>query len=98
MSASTDQPRNGSSESMSDVESRIQLPITCTLEGGAAKERVRRWQAVLDGYLIGRQLADGTLTMRFRRDAVVERELSALVVAERDCCGFVDWRLDVDID
>ena len=81
---------------MSDLDGRTQLPIACTLEGGAAKERVGRWVAILDSHRTDRQLDGDTLTLRFRRDAGAVRELAELVVAERDCCGFVDWQLDVE--
>ena len=76
----------------------MQLPVACTLEDGAAKERVGRWQVILASHRIDRQLSSDTLTLRFRRDAWAEHELAELVVAERECCAFVDWRLDVDVD
>jgi hypothetical protein len=79
-------------------EQRIRLPIACTLEGGAAKERVGRWQAILSSYRIDRQLTTDTLLLRFRRDDEAERELNDLVVAERDCCSFLGWDLDRDGD
>jgi hypothetical protein len=80
------------------VDRRVQLPIACTLDGGAAKQRVGRWVAILDSHRIDRQLTGDSLSMRFRRDAEAEKELTELVVAERECCGFVGWQLDVETD
>lgn len=83
---------------MSGAESCVQVPVACTLDGGAAKERVGRWRAILDSHGSDKQLVDDTLTLRFRRDGDAERELADLVAAERECCAFVGWQLDVDRD
>jgi len=36
----------------------------------------------------------GQTKIYFVRDPAIVTELEALVAAERQCCGFVDWALD----
>ena len=42
---------------------------------------------------VGRDLAPGRLTLRFRDGPGVGDELTRLVAAERDCCAFLGWRV-----
>jgi hypothetical protein len=98
MSASTERPWRDNVESIALGNRPVQVPIACTLAGGAARARVDRWRAILASHLIERRLTGDALVMRFRKDADAERELTELAVAERDCCAFVGWGLEPESD
>jgi hypothetical protein len=68
------------------------LPIACTLVGEAANDRWVEWQGLLSGGSAHK--TDGQLTVAFPRSFVSADRLRALVAAERQCCGFVDWNLE----
>jgi hypothetical protein len=71
------------------------LPIACSLEGGEARRRWLDWRALLADRLSDEHSAF-ELRVRFRDHEDVRTELNRLVAAERECCGFVEWALDVE--
>jgi hypothetical protein len=76
------------------MERRL-LPIACSLEGGEARHRWLDWGALLADRVSAERSAL-ELRVRFKDFEEVRSELNRLVAAERECCGFVDWDLDVE--
>lgn len=74
-----------------DIHDR--LPVACTLEGGAARERVGAWQAVLGAALRQREATPDGVRLTFAPDHSTSHTLLDLVAAERDCCGWASWTL-----
>ncbi|HJU81702.1 MAG TPA: hypothetical protein VJ796_08115 [Acidimicrobiia bacterium] len=68
------------------------VPIACSLQGGDARRRSQEWNALV-GQHLEVQRSDQKLTIRFAANAIPRAELARLVVAERQCCGFVTWEL-----
>jgi hypothetical protein len=73
------------------MERRL-LPIACSLEGDQARLRWLDWRALLADR-ISDEHSELELRVRFRDHEDIRTELSRLVAAERECCGFVDWEL-----
>jgi hypothetical protein len=65
------------------------LPPACTLVAADGPARVARWKVLDAAYRLGSVRAAGELVVRYREGA--RAALTALVDAERRCCGFVDW-------
>lgn len=76
------------------MERRL-LPIACSLEGGEARHRWLDWGALVADRVSAERSAL-ELRIRFKDHEEVRSELNRLVAAERECCGFVDWDLDVE--
>jgi hypothetical protein len=72
-----------------------ELPIACSLEPGAAAERLSSFAVLARRALIdaSRKQAGG-IELRFRRDEDVERTLLGFIEAERRCCPFLDFELE----
>ena len=68
-------------------------PIACSLDGDAARRRWADWASVLAAR-VSVELDPELLTVRFPPSADLSTRLGALVAAERECCGFVDWALE----
>ena len=71
------------------------LPIACSLEGDVARLRWLDWGALLADRVSAERSAL-ELRVRFTDQEAISTELNRLVTAERECCGFVDWDLDVE--
>jgi hypothetical protein len=69
------------------------LPVACTLGAIDGAERLRRWRA-LPAPTLRRE--EGSLEARWTLEGELADELAALVAGERECCGFVAWRLRRD--
>jgi hypothetical protein len=76
-----------------DQPERQLLPIACTLGPSEGMRRLDDWRQVVSIASVGRHLADGRLTLRFRDEPTVAEVLARLVAAERSCCAFLGWRL-----
>jgi DNA-binding transcriptional MerR regulator len=64
-------------------------PVACSLDGPAASDRIRQWQALLAGAEL-EPIPDGIkLTMPSDRAA----QVAGLAAAEQQCCPFPDFRL-----
>jgi hypothetical protein len=69
------------------------IPIACSLDGNAARRRRADWASILAARL-SVELDPELLTVRFPTSADLSTKLGALVAAERECCGFVEWALE----
>ena len=69
------------------------IPIACSLDAGDARDRWQDWQS-LAGTLQSVERPVHGLSLHFTADDATRAELRRLVVAERQCCGFVDWELE----
>lgn len=74
-------------------EERNGLPVACTLGADEVEPRIESWRAVLSRDLVTSVRSPGRLVLAFRPTVDLDR-LHSLVDAERQCCGFVDWRVD----
>ena len=72
------------------------VSLVCTLDGGlpAMQGRIDEWQAVI-GEAIGREPADGGVTLVYDHDEHVLAELARLAGAEFACCSFFTFTLTV---
>jgi len=71
------------------------LPIACTL--GAADLTVRSEEIRAlgrDGLLDVAVEDDGRVVLRFRGNSAIRERVEALVAAERECCAFLDFRVE----
>jgi hypothetical protein len=71
---------------------RESTPIACSLDGNAARRRWAEWGTVMAARLFV-DLQPERLTVGFTQSVYLSTRLGELVVAERQCCGFVDWEL-----
>jgi hypothetical protein len=69
------------------------IPIACSLDKGEARERWQQWQSLARTVGKVERLVHG-LTLHFTATDDTRSDLVRLVVAERQCCGFVDWQLE----
>lgn len=69
------------------------VPIACSLAGDDARRRAQKWTALV-GQSLKVERSDQHLTIHFAANHILLTELTKLVVAERQCCGFVAWELD----
>jgi hypothetical protein len=75
-----------------------ETPIACTLGAAELATQAGRWQALSAAAATKRTVTEKGLRLAFRRDPAVERELTALVAVEVECCRWADWRIDADAD
>lgn len=73
-----------------------ELPIACTLDAGAAADRLGRWEALSEraGRTVRRE-AD-RIVAAYPAGTAAREELDALVAAERRCCAFARWEIVSD--
>ena len=69
------------------------IPIACSLGAGAARDRWQDWQSLARTLQNVERPVHG-LELHFTADDATRAELCRLVVAERQCCGFVAWELE----
>jgi hypothetical protein len=68
-------------------------PIACSLGASDLRQRLDEIAEVGAASLIGRDTDDGKHTLRFRSDPTTHRRLEEIVVAEAECCSFLDLEL-----
>jgi hypothetical protein len=73
-----------------------QVPVACTLGSADLGRQVDRWRKLYAAAGTDRAETDDGLRVRFRRDAIVERELRELVAVETECCAWADWTVEAD--
>jgi hypothetical protein len=72
--------------------------IGCSLEKAEMAERGRRWERLAERALIAADRTGETAArQRYRAEPGVRGELEELVRLERECCPFLDMRVD-DVD
>jgi len=74
----------------------IRPDLVCTFDGGldAMRGRTGEWQAVI-GRAIGREPAEGGVTLVYDHDPAVTVELARLAAVEFACCSFFAFTLTV---
>lgn len=68
-------------------------PIACTLSESALRQRLEQIATLGADALIAHEEANGTHTLRFRRDQETRRQLRQIVEAESRCCPFLDFQI-----
>jgi hypothetical protein len=66
--------------------------IACTLSGGDYQRRIADWQRLVEGCAREDVFGGVQVVVPSERAA----ELAALVVAEQDCCSFLDFAMTFD--
>jgi hypothetical protein len=69
----------------------------CSLSAAELADRRQAWEAMAAARLDGVR-EEGRLRVRFRGQPGVPESLRALVVAERDCCGWARWEVTAEGD
>jgi hypothetical protein len=69
-----------------------QETIACTLEGKELEERVRDWSEVA-ARARDRKIEPGRIVSIYPRDADLRMRLEQLIVAEADCCTFLEFSI-----
>jgi hypothetical protein len=69
-------------------------PIACALTGAQQQARVGEWAAVLTRAL-GRRPVPGGLRLTFPTDPALAGQLAGLAAAERACCPFFEFTLEL---
>lgn len=69
------------------------IPIACSLAGNEARRRWEDWSALRAG-LSRVERSEHRFEIHFVADDATRTELTRLVDAERECCGFVDWEFE----
>jgi hypothetical protein len=72
-----------------------QVPIVCTLSADALPERLARLRRVVEGARVVRDTAEGVL-LEFVPAAQYAPELLDLALAERTCCSFLRFILELE--
>lgn len=78
---------------MIDRNGPAEVPIACSLTNREARERVERWRKLARDAQLRSVTSDGCVNATFRNEPAVRVELEALVTAERECCGFLQFDL-----
>jgi hypothetical protein len=71
-------------------------PIACSLDTGTLRTQEQRWTELVRDAGIDRAPTAGGVTLTFRADPAVERELRDLVATENQCCAWARWELRTD--
>jgi hypothetical protein len=69
------------------------LPIACTLTAAELPERLAEIRALGRDGLESVERDGARAVLRFRADAALRERLATVVVAESECCAFLDLRL-----
>lgn len=66
-------------------------PIACTLDPARMKQRGEEIRALGRGALTALEHGERHVTLRFRPGPEVRERVEAVVAAESECCGFLDF-------
>jgi MerR family copper efflux transcriptional regulator len=77
---------------LAEAERWRSAPVACTLSGDGLRERAHQWRAVLDG--AAREKISNGLRLTVGADRATD--ITALAVAEQQCCAFFDFKLHLD--
>ena len=67
-------------------------PVTCTLTPGELQDREGAWQKLFASGMLHRDVIPGGIMLR--ADPGAAGALSDLVVLERECCAWIDFKVD----
>jgi hypothetical protein len=73
-------------------------PIACSLDASGLRTQEQRWSRLLRRAGNDRAAAADGVTLTFRADPDVERELCELVAVETTCCSWARWEVRADSD
>ena len=69
-------------------------PLACSLSGADAGTRQAEWDALVGRAVVTRSQVTGGMRVTLAPRPGVREELERLVAAERECCPFLDLRVD----
>jgi hypothetical protein len=69
------------------------LPIACSLSAAEQSSRLAEMSAIGQSALLGVETTGSHATLRFRAGGATRERLAAIVVAEAECCAFLDMAL-----
>ena len=72
--------------------------LACSLDGEAIDDRRVLFQERLLGHALGTAHIEGGLRITFPNDPAVLAEIRGLIALERQCCGFLDFKLTTDVE
>jgi hypothetical protein len=70
------------------------LPIACSLGAADLKARVAEIRHLGADGLVDSEVEDGRAVLRFRPDPGIRQRVEAIVVAESECCAFLDFGVE----
>jgi hypothetical protein len=69
-------------------------PQACSLTPGQQSERAAEFRALAERALVSRERRDGSVVLSFSRAPGVRETVEDLARRERECCSFLDFRVD----
>jgi hypothetical protein len=77
----------------------VEIPIACTLETGAAQQRVDRWRQVLSVAVARTErVTPDRLSCGLKADLADLQALVILAQEEKACCPFFSFSLEIEAD
>jgi hypothetical protein len=77
----------------------VEIPIACTLESGAAQQRVDRWRQVFSVAVARTErVTPGRLSCGLKADLADLQALVFLAQEEKACCPFFSFSLEIEAD
>jgi hypothetical protein len=73
-------------------------PVACSLDAGDLRTQEQRWAGLARAAGIDRAATVDGVTLTFRADPQVERELRELVAIENECCAWARWEVRAEGD
>jgi hypothetical protein len=73
-------------------------PIACSLDAGDLRTQEQRWAELVRRAGTDRVATADGVTLTFRADEDIERELRELVAVETECCAWARWEVRADED
>jgi hypothetical protein len=72
------------------------VPIACTLDAGALRERVDEWRALVASWVDTVESDDTSVRLRLRDSDEALLTAASLGAREKACCGFFDVAIEID--
>lgn len=76
----------------------IPSPVACSLGAGDLRSQAQRWVELVRRAGLDQHATRDGVTLSFKADPRVERELRELVTIETACCAWARWELHVNGD
>jgi MerR family transcriptional regulator, copper efflux regulator len=77
---------------------REPIPIACSLSAEDRAGRDGEFAAILGRGLLAREDTVSGIRLRFRRSPSLEEDLADLTRREKECCPFLDFRIEASGD